>query len=501
MKRLRNVLPLVAVLATACGPAAIGAGIGELSRNNGDQTVVLLFVNDGGEPLQLRLEGLDLSGAPLSLVPDPIPALGRAELQLPRALALRVRAAQLAADLATPPVTWDFRLEEPNSGASYGLGVQAAVVSGLTASGSAGDQVVFDRLVGGASNASFERVCAATLPGSPQRFALHPGGGYVYSVRDTAGGAEITALRVDARSAAFDVIGAEFGRTPTNPRTIAYDGAFADLDVFVEPLGRVLYVVQRQPAAKRSVLAIAPILADGTLGEPQTAVRGLIGDLAVRADGRRLYLTEDLGDGAGYRLADFALTAAGQIDFLAASAAMPCVVTEGGQLALHPTGRVLYLALRDPVSALAKVGAYFVGDNGGVLSLGDDCSGFESVDDLVVDPTGRELYLTGTALGGARRVLRYALDPVSGALGAFDEQDLGAVSRLTSTADPSRASGDPLHDVVFVAVGDRLVPHLRQAGGALAPLTGAPALDYGSPSNTHFVTGAQRGTVGAPRSR
>ncbi len=501
MRRLPRLLPLVAIVAAACGPAMIGAGIGELARNGGDQTVVLLFVNDGGEPLQLRLDGLDFSGAPLSLVSDLIPADGIAELELPRALALRVRAAQTADDAATAPVTWDFRLEEPVSGTSYGMGVEAAVVSGLTASGSTADQVVFDRLVGGASNATFERVCAATLPGSPQRFAVHPGGGYAYSVRDTGGGAEITALRVDARTAAFDVIAAEFGATPTNPRTIAYDGAFADLDVFVEPLGRVLYVVQRQPAVHRSVLAIAPILDDGTLGEPQTAVRGLIGDLAVRADGRRLYLTEDLGDGGGYRLADFVLTAGGLIDFLAASAAMPCVVTEGGQLALHPSGSVLYVALRDPVSALAKVGAYFVGDNGGAFSMGNDCSGFESVDDLTVDPTGRELYLSGTALGGARRLLRYELDPVSGALGALTEQDLGAVSRLTATADPSRPADDPLRDVVFVAVGDRLVPHLRQPDGALAALSSGAALDYGSSANTHFVQGSRRGTVGAPRPR
>ena len=223
-------------------------------------------------------------------------------------------------------------------------------------------------------------------------------------------------------------------------------------------------------------------------------MRGLIGDLAIRADGRRLFVTED-ADGTGYVLNEFTVAPTGELDLLAAQAQLPCTNTEPGQLALHPTGRSLYVAYRNPATNRVSVGAYFVAGNGGLFATNSDCTGFETLEDLVVDPSGGELRLTGDLVGGGRRVLRYALDPVTGELGALASQDLGSAGELLVTDDPSRASGDPLRQVVYVAIDGSLRPFLRQSDGALAPVAPGLALGFGSAANSFLSVGARRGCV------
>ncbi|MEZ5964394.1 MAG: hypothetical protein R3F56_11160 [Planctomycetota bacterium] len=489
----RGTIAILALAVAACGPGAIGVGINELRNGKGrTDTVVLVIVNDSDREVVVRFDGTGAAGASLPPAAKTVAPRSRAEIEVSRADAVRVRAAQTEASISGAPVTWDFRLDQPVAGSTVDLATEAVVCAGVRGTATAVDRITLDRIVGDDVSATFATVGGGELPFAPDRSALHPGGGYVYFARDVGPGAvDLYAYRLDACSGSLQPIDAEFGSTPQNPRRIDVGGAFADLDVFVEPLGRMLYVVERHPAETLTVLTLLPILADGSLGTPQATVRGLIGDLAVRPDGRRLYLSED--QGSGFALRDFGLDADGRIDFAAGEAAMPCVATQGGRFALHPNGRFLYAALNDPGSSLVKLGAYFVGDNGGVLQINRSCSAFESVDQVQVDASGGFLYATGTAIGGATRILRHDLDPVSGRLGSLGEQDLGTVSNLAATDDPARADGDPLRRVVHVAVGDRLVPHLRQPDGWLLPVPSGASLDYGSPSTAHFVRGIRRG--------
>ena len=497
-----------ALAAAACGPAVLGAGIDDLRNGTPrSETIVLVIVNDSDEPVTLAFDGLAVDGNPIASASDPIAPGATVNLTLTRAQALRVRAAQQALDFATAPVVWDFRVDQPGDETTLRLGVEGGVPSGVRATAQEGEQLAFDRLVGDQTAASFERTAGGGLDFSPDRFAVHPCGAYVYAIEDNGGGsAAISAFRFDATTGALQLIEPEFAHLPANPRGIDYAGDFAELEAFVEPLGRVLYVVQRQPAQTLSVVTVLPLLADGSLGEPESVLRGLIGDLAVRADGRRLYLSEDLGEGAGFVLRDYALDADGRIATASGAATQPCVSTVGGRFALHPSGRFLYAGLERPVTPqdpepAAQVGAFFVGDNGGILFVNRDCDGFSTLVDLQVDAAGEFLFATGL-LNGQRRVVRYRLDPTSGSLAQTpEEQDLGSVSRLATTDDPQRPNEDPLRRVVWLAVDgpvaadDTLVPHLRQPDGTLQPIATGSSLAFGSAASAFFVRGIRRGSA------
>ncbi|MCR9244878.1 MAG: lactonase family protein [bacterium] len=489
--------PLVA--ATACGPMALGAGVGELASNETQETkVVMLFVNDGDSDVRLRLDGVDVDGRPLKLESDAVPAGGLANLELPRAVSLRVRAVEDSPPGSSPPVTWDFNVPEPTTGTTVNLGVEAGVASGSSATDNGSGEFAIDRLVGDDTAATFQRVAGGEFVSAPDRVALHPGGSYVYTARDLGDGTfEATAYRLDACSGAMELITAEFGSAAVNPRSTAFVGSFAELELFVEPLGRVLYVLQREPSLTLSLITLFPIRFDGSLGEPDGAVRGLVGDLEFRPDGGRVYLSEDLGDGNGFVIRDFALDAGGRIDFNASVASMPCADTERGLFALHPSGRILYTALT--TGGQSRIGAYFIGDNGGAFQVDTQCGDIATIIDLEVEASGAVLYVTGDTFTNERRVLRYELDPLSGAFGALADQDLGGVTLLTATDDPARAAQDPLRQIVWIAINDRLVPHTRLVDGSLQALTGSPSLAYDESASADLTNGVRRGCAAVTR--
>lgn len=512
--RLASAAALTAAsLLFGCGPAALGVGAASVAGDDDQQVVFLVLVNDGDELLQLALDGRSITGDAFDVDALRIAPGGTSRLELQTALqALRVRGAEdPAAGANRVPATWDLAVTDLGAGATVRLGLESALAASLPGSQPGENEsfamrrLTLDATTGGPT---FATVTAADLGVDAGLVALHPAGGYVYTVEDLGSGAvELRSFRVDALTGEVGLIGPEFGRAPVNPRVTTISGAFADLALVIEPRARFAYLMDRDPAANSTALTVFEIAADGSLTAPAFGQRGLVADLAFRADGAIAFLVENVGTAAtpAFELQSLTVREDGTFSVIRTET-MPCVVDVAPRLAVHPSNGLVYVAFRDDSSDFVKLGAYFLDPFGGVTLIDTRCSDVRTLEDLEFDPTGQFLYITGTAPDPANaalsieRALRYPIDTNTGSFGALAvEQDFGDVSNLARTSDPTRSRSDPLRDIVYVAIDDRLVPHVRLVTGELREVPGDASLPFGSPSSTRLLQGVVRGCATVQR--
>lgn len=488
-----TILSVVATALSGCGPMLLSKGVADLSKRGTSTVIVLVLVNDSGEAIHIDLLGSRRDGSVFTQPFGTLPPFSSAQVSVDELASVRVRAREEIASIARPSVTWDLDLRDPADGTTCALDVEDVVMSSVRASGTQPDRFDLQRLVDAPGGGlGFAQVGTTDLMITPDLVAIHPSGGYLYTLEDLGGGnGEVRAYRLNAANGEVEFIEPEFGRFARNPLTVRYDAPVANLRMQIEPRGRALYLIEVDAAADRSILQAFPVESDGSLGAVSTGVRGEIGDLEFRADGAVAYLTERAVN--AFFVKELLVDQFGLLGQTTSEAQTPCATNAPGQLAIHPSGRFLYCTVE--MAGTVRVGSYLTAPNSRFVLVEDECSDFDTIVDLTIESTGQFLYATGT-VGGAERVVRYRIDQLTGQLVQFDgSQDLGSVSTLTTTADPRAPPGSTRRDVVYVAIDDRLVPHSVAAGGALEPVPGTPALPFGSPSSTRLVQGTMRGTA------
>lgn len=493
---------ILVTLSSSCGPAVIVWGIAEIAKKDNETVFVLIFINNNGERIDLSVAGSLADGSPFTMDGVMVLPAGVTTLTVPPLTATRIRGCEmLAATTTRAPVTWDFDVATPTERTTATFGVESVVVGELSTT--TPEQVQIQRLDSDAAQTvfTFTPVNTTDLPVTPDRVELHPSGGYAYLLRDLGSNmAEIQAFRIDAENRALEFIAGEFGSAPENPTGFAYSVDLAATDFVIDPLSRCAYVLDKDQAGSRTTVHVFRIEADGSLRQSGSFIRGFISSLVFRQNGRFVYVYEDTdtaNNPGGEAFRAFEVDAdSGVFSLLTGETAVQCGATIAPKLAVHPSSRFAYVTEQQTGNVIVQ--SYAIGTFGSITGLQSLCAGeFVTLDDLSFDPAGLFLYVTGTIAGGAARVIRYPIDPTTGFLGARDDsQDLGDLSNITSGQNPNLPAADPFKNIIYVAIGDTLVPHSRDSTtGVLTPVPGAPSLGFGDFNSTRLVTEARSGTV------
>ena len=103
--RLFGITLLTLMLTVAsCGPALIGLGVEDVTESRQTTQVLLVFVNENGEPIVLDLRGGGFSLANLRVEPG-----ATARVAVPAQVALSVRGQDIPDD-SRPPVAWNYTI-------------------------------------------------------------------------------------------------------------------------------------------------------------------------------------------------------------------------------------------------------------------------------------------------------------------------------------------------------------------------------------------------------
>lgn len=498
-------------MTTGCGPTSIVSGIADLASDDNARTqIVLLLVNPTEMPIEVDLVGETANGdGEIDPEPTQVGPGEAVEVRLSRARFLRVRACEaLGADGIRAPVLWDFDVTDPGIATNLTFDLESVIVGALDGSAFAGDgsgatdTLDIQRLDANFDSSAFvfTPVQASDFGFAADRVVLHPSGSYLYTLTDLGGSARIDAFRIDAETRALERIESELGSTPENPITVALANPFADLDFVIDPLGRFAYLLDRDFAGFMTTVQVFRIGADGSLEPSLGFLRDLLTTLQFRPNGEFVYVYED--DGMTSAMRSFLVDEpTGAFALQTGEAVVSCLNVQRPVVAIHPSSQFAYVTVQD--GATVRVGAFFIGSGGTFTLLQTQCNSFETIFDLAFDPAGEFLYVTGTDFGGAVRVIRYPIDLGSGLLGPVDaSQDLGEVSEITSGADPFVPESDAFKNIVYVAIGDGLVAHSRDATtGELTILPGSPTLPFGSPATARLVTETLSGAAVVDRIR
>jgi hypothetical protein len=168
-------------------------------------------------------------------------------------------------------------------------------------------------------------------------------------------------------------------------------------------------------------------------------------------------------------------------------------------LVVHPSGRFLYAATQT-AGPLVRLASYALFGDGSLFALGQ-CLTFQRIRNLAFDPVRDFLYVTGTDATGAEGLLRFRVDPGTGLLAAAGTQALpGALSRISAGTNPVLPAGHPRKHVIYLSVGDSIVPYTSDAAGVLSPVTdgqsNTPTLPFGGEASARLATAYLRGNAG-----
>lgn len=512
-KRIAIVLALgVVLLCAACGPGSIGVGIDSLNDDgSGDRVYVIVYVNEGDEPVSIEITGESArDGSVLEPEYIVVPPGGITRVRMDRARFYRVRACEmLEPDASRAPVEWDFSVDDPADTTNLSFDLESVIFASRTSARAGGEELELHRLDNDATETAFffTELSRTDLGFPVDRVALHPSGAYVYALTDEGNQrVTVTALRIDAATREIQTIQPELESRPDNPLGIGIAGSFADLEVAIDPLGRFLYVLDRDLERFHTAVRVLRVEADGSLSPTLSFVRDLITTLRFRANGDVAYIYEDNGardeDGnvIGSAFRSFYIDeSSGAFGFQTGEADVSCLNNESPVLAVHPSGDFAYVTIQDEIDGTdaVRVGSFFTGSDGSLIRVQALCDQFESIFDLSIDPAGAFLYVTGIEAGGAERVIRYPIDTESGMLGQRNsDQDLGMLSNITSGRNPALAPQSPFRDIVYLALGDTFVPHGREHdSGELVAIPGDPRLPFGSPASTRLISETLVGSV------
>ncbi len=506
MARLRNIAlgtgaAVATLAATACGPIAIGLGLGSIAENNETIITQLVLLNSNGLPISVNVQGVQPDGNAIFVNNITIDAGGIAEVGLPQAASLRVVGCEDLPVTAArrAPVMWDFAIGAPGTQSTATFAVESLVCGDLRSTATEPERVQFHRLDSNAQQTEFKftQLASTKLDVDPSSTTLHPSGSYFYAITDLGGGmGEIRAYRRDSGTDALELIVPEYNSTPTNPVLFTYGTDISAVELVAEPLGRFAYLVDGNSTASRTNIEVYAIEGDGTLKPGVSMIRGLMSSLVFRPNGEFAYVYEDFGTSGEF--VSFMIDDTNGAFVLVNQTTQSCLNTASPVLAVHPSASFAYTAVQATSPTEVKIGTFFLSAIGQIELLDQKCSEFERIFDLTIDPAGQFLYVTGertSTQGGGDAVIRYPIDVATGALGPIDlSQTISDLSNVTSGSDPSLAASNAFKNIVYVATGDTLIPNSRDAmTGVLTPTPGGAMLPFGSPSSTRLVTEARSG--------
>lgn len=235
--------------------------------------------------------------------------------------------------------------------------------------------------------------------------------------------------------------------------------------------GQVLYVLNSGPNAADNTIAAYIIADGGALVEISARVRtvGTPTAIAVHPSGRFLYVTTN---GPASILAYSVDRATGSISLIQTAAHPQGTFPQGA--AVDPTGRFLLVSNRDPGS----LSAFAIDPNSGALnSLGPPQNVAPQLSTVAIHPNGRFAY---TASGGSSNITAMNL--------TFQNTlSIAAVpgSPFAAGRNPLAMALDPSGKFLFVTFqGDARVGvySVDSNTGALAPVNGSPFVTPGQPS-------------------